>query len=96
MFVGANGHQMVWTGTLTFSAINGTTTAEQTITLPNSKKFPINSTKSVMVLALPDLQAGLTVSNPYIASSTTFKVKVTNTTGGALTPTGTKAMIVVL
>jgi hypothetical protein len=96
MYVGSSGPQFVWEGTLTFSSVNNGATAEQTISLPNSKKFPINSKKSVMILRLPDAQAGLTFSNPFITSSTQFKVRITNTTGGALTPTGTNAMIVVL
>lgn len=99
----ANSPQMIYEGTLTFASVaNSTTTsADQTITLPTGVVFPSGggsggANSGFIILSLPNLQAGLTFCNLNVLSATTFKIRFRNATGGALTPTGTAARLVML
>jgi hypothetical protein len=95
--------QFAFEGTLTFASVAANTVATQTVTLPTGVTFPRipSSTPAggpVMSLTLPNLQAGLLFSNEQVINASgfnQFKVTFFNNTGGALTPTGTIAKLLV-
>ncbi len=91
----ANPPQMMFEGALTFASVANSTSAwpEQTVTLPTGTKFPAGAGGHIS-LVLPSLQTGLAYCNVFAVSATTFKVRFFNATGGALTPTGTGAKLV--
>jgi len=95
----AKAPQFLYEGTLTFGSVTNSTstTTDITVTLPNNMQFPHSGTAgdgAVLALELPNLQAGLMFCNPQAISATQFKVRFFNPTGGALTPTGTNAKLV--
>lgn len=97
----AHSPQFTFEGTITFGSVANSTSAwpEQTITLPSSMKFPSPGGSGgvgggLIYMSLPNLQTGLAYCNVFVASPTTFKVRFFNATGGALTPTGTSARLV--
>jgi len=90
----ANSPQFIFEGTLTFGSVANSTSAwpEQTVTLPTGAKFP--HVHGLIHLDLPNLQTGLAYCNAFAVSATTFKIRFFNATGGALTPTGTTAKLI--
>lgn len=85
---------VLFDGTITFASVANSTSAwpEQTVTLPTGVKFP--HTRGILHLDLQNLQTGLAYCNVFAVSATTFKIRFFNATGGALTPLGTQAKLV--
>jgi hypothetical protein len=94
--------QTVYEGTIVFVSVAANTTVDQTVLLSGATPAGAFAGSSgpngaAIHMELPNLQAGLTFCNAHAISSTSnnsFTVRFTNTTGGALTPTGTNAKLV--
>lgn len=94
MIVGASLPQLVFEGTITFASVASTTIADQTITVGANLGGQTLIAGASVHLTLPNLQAGISFSNPRASSTGALIVRFHNTTGGALTPTGTAAKLV--
>lgn len=94
MIVGASLPQRVFEGTITFASVASTTMADQTVTVGANLGGQTLIPGAAVHLELPNLQAGISFTNARASSTGALIVRFHNSTGGALTPTGTAAKLV--